>query len=53
MGIATIGKKDSSWQQMFYKETIGKLRPRFVVPLHWDDFSHSLSDNLVMLPKVY
>lgn len=51
VGISAISKQTRDWQNQFYEQTIGKLNPQVVVPLHWDDFTKPLSDKLVMLPK--
>jgi len=51
MGIATVAKQEKSWQNKFYEQTVGKLKPALVIPLHWDDFFHPVSENLVMLPR--
>ena len=40
-----------SWQQKFYEQTVGKLKPQVLIPLHRDNFFQPLSENLVMLPR--
>jgi L-ascorbate metabolism protein UlaG (beta-lactamase superfamily) len=51
IGIATIGKQTADWQKAFYEQTIGKLKPKLLIPLHWDDFFKPISENLDMLPR--
>lgn len=51
IGIATITKQTVEWQNAYYEQTVGKLKPTIVVPIHWDDFFHPISGDLVMLPK--
>lgn len=51
LGIGTVGKRDAAFQDKYYAETIGKLKPKLVLPLHWDNFFHPVSDHLVMLPR--
>ncbi len=51
MGIPTVGKKEVAWQNKFYKQTVGKLKPKLLVPIHWDEFMKPLSKDLVMLPN--
>jgi len=51
LGIATIAKQPQAWQDSFYSQTVGALKPSIVIPLHWDDFMHPISENLVMLPR--
>ena len=50
LGIATLGLQDSVWRDTFYQQTVGKLRPRLVLPLHWDDFFQPVTDSLPLLP---
>jgi L-ascorbate metabolism protein UlaG (beta-lactamase superfamily) len=52
IGIATVTYHPESWQEMYYGQTVGKLKPGLVIPLHWDDFFEPISDNLVMLPRL-
>jgi len=51
IGIATVTKYPSEWQNSYYQQTIGALKPATVVPLHWDDFFHPVSEHLVMFPR--
>jgi len=51
LGIATISNQDSLWKEKFYEQNVGKLKPKILIPLHWDNFFQPLSDNLVMLPR--
>lgn len=51
VGIATLNKHDSAWQNEFYTQTVGRLKPNLVIPVHWDDFMQPLSESLVMLPR--
>lgn len=52
IGIATIGKQPEKWQNDFYQQTIGTLKPSKVIPIHWDNFWKPISDKLVMLPRI-
>ena len=51
LGCATFGKQEKSWQNAYYNQTVGELKPQIVIPIHWDDFFRPLSENLVMLPR--
>jgi L-ascorbate metabolism protein UlaG (beta-lactamase superfamily) len=51
LGIATISNQDSLWKEKFYEQNVGKLKPKILIPLHWDNFFQPLSENLVMLPQ--
>jgi L-ascorbate metabolism protein UlaG (beta-lactamase superfamily) len=52
IGTATVAGQPASWQDAYYEQTIGKLKPALVIPLHWDDFFEPVSDHLVMLPRM-
>ncbi len=52
LGVACIGKQDSTFRDNYYNETIGKLKPMIVVPIHWDNFFKPLSPKLKALPKI-
>ncbi|MBA4853689.1 MBL fold metallo-hydrolase [Emticicia sp. BO119] len=51
LGIGTIGTKEPAWQNKYYEQTIGKLKPKLLVPLHWDDFTKPINQHLDMLPR--
>ena len=51
LGIGTIGTKEPAWQNKYYEQTIGKLKPKILVPLHWDDFTKPIDGHLDMLPR--
>jgi L-ascorbate metabolism protein UlaG (beta-lactamase superfamily) len=51
IGIATITKQTLDWQDKFYEQTVGTLKPTLVIPLHWDNFFRPISEHLVMLPR--
>lgn len=51
IGIATITNHPEEWQHEFYKHTLRALKPQVVVPVHWDDFFKTDTENLVMLPR--
>jgi len=52
LGTATVAGRPASWPEKYYEQTIGKLKPSLLVPLHWDDFFEPLSSNLEMLPRL-
>lgn len=47
-----FGKQKPEFQQAFYDETVGKVRPKRVIPIHWDNFFQPLSDHLEAMPQV-
>lgn len=52
LGTAMLGKQQPEFQQQFYDETVGKIHPQLVIPIHWDNFFLPLSEHLVALPWV-
>lgn len=51
LGIGTIGTKEPAWQNQYYEQTVGRLHPKLIVPLHWDDFTKPINGHLDMLPR--
>lgn len=51
LGIGVLGKQESTFQHTYYEQTVGKVQPKLIIPIHWDDFNQPLTDNLVALPK--
>ncbi len=50
IGVGTINKKSKAWRENYYKQTVGKLDPELVIPIHWDNFFRPVSQNLSLLP---
>lgn len=50
LGDTTLSKASQNEQISFFTETIEKVKPRMVVPLHWDNFTRSLALNTSYLP---
>ena len=38
LGVAGLAKADARTEERFFAETVDKVRPRLVIPLHWDNF---------------
>ena len=36
---------------MYYEQTVRKVQPKLVIPIHWDDFTKPLTDTLEAMPK--
>ncbi|WP_175470629.1 MBL fold metallo-hydrolase [Pedobacter hartonius] len=52
LAVGTLGKRDSVFMNNYYQETVAILKPKIVVPIHWDNFLQPLSDHLEMMPRV-
>ncbi len=42
LGIGGLGKEDAAFRETFYRETVGYVRPKRVIPVHWDNFFRPL-----------
>ena len=38
LGIGGLGKEDEPFHETFYRETVGYVQPKRVIPVHWDNF---------------
>lgn len=52
LGIGTMAKWPEDKIETFYNETIDKVKPRKVIPLHWDDFFSSLDKPVKNMPRI-
>ncbi len=46
LGAAGLGKQDKAFRDFYYQQTVGTVKPKLVVPVHWDDFFEPLTDKL-------
>ncbi|MEB2302352.1 MBL fold metallo-hydrolase [Lysinibacillus xylanilyticus] len=51
LGIGVLGAQDQDFQNMYYEQTVQKVHPKLIIPIHWDDFNKPLTDTLEALPK--
>src|SRR5205085_480990 len=49
LGVGFLGRRNAAERDTFYTETVGRVQPRLVIPVHWDDFFEPLSDHLPAL----
>ena len=52
LGIGTMGKASEEKIRVFYRETIDKVQPKTVVPIHWDNFFSPLDKPIKGMPRV-
>ena len=38
LGISGLGKEDEAFHDAFYREMVGYVQPKRVIPVHWDNF---------------
>lgn len=47
LGTAGLGIQTEGFRKTYYEQTIAKIRPKLVIPIHWDNFFLPLSERLV------
>ena len=52
LGVAGLQKADPEMERRFFEETIGKLRPQLVIPVHWDNFFSPLTKPVRGMPRL-
>jgi hypothetical protein len=50
LGTGTLANQPDEFQNSYYDQTVARLRPRLVIPIHWDNFFLPLSDRLAPAP---
>jgi L-ascorbate metabolism protein UlaG (beta-lactamase superfamily) len=53
LGVAGLGTREPEYTERYLAEVVDAVRPRLVVPIHWDDFSRPLTEPLVPLPRFF
>ncbi len=51
LGVAGLQKADADTERVFFEETVGKLEPKLVIPVHWDNFFSPLTRPVVGMPR--
>lgn len=46
LGVGGLGTQTDEHRKALYAETVAKVRPKLVVPIHWDNFFLPLGDRL-------
>lgn len=52
LGIGTMDKASGETIETFFAETLDKVRPQKVIPLHWDDFFTPLDRPIKNMPRI-
>ncbi|MBE5807035.1 MAG: MBL fold metallo-hydrolase [Clostridiales bacterium] len=52
LGTAGLQKADANTEAAFFRETVDKLRPKLVIPLHWDNFFSPLTKPARGMPRL-
>ena len=51
LGIAGLAKADAETEARFFAETVEKVRPKLVIPIHWDNFFSPLDRPATGMPR--
>ncbi|MBX9694921.1 MAG: MBL fold metallo-hydrolase [Cyanobacteria bacterium] len=46
LSVGQLGRQNREFQNNYYDQTVGKVKPHLVIPVHWDNFFQPLSDHL-------
>ncbi len=52
LGVAGLAKADAETERMFFAETVEKVKPKLVIPLHWDNFFSRLDRPVTGMPGI-
>lgn len=50
LGVAGLQKADAEMEKRFFAETVGRLSPKLVIPIHWDNFFSPLTKPVTGMP---
>ncbi|MES2070462.1 MAG: MBL fold metallo-hydrolase [Pseudomonadota bacterium] len=50
LGVGTLGMQPASFRQAYWQQVVQAVGARRVFPIHWDDFTRPLGQDLVALP---
>ena len=51
LGVAGLQRADKQTEEKFFFETIDKLEPKLVIPIHWDNFFSPLNKPIEAMPR--
>ncbi|MEM0960932.1 MAG: MBL fold metallo-hydrolase [Bacteroidota bacterium] len=52
LGIGGLGKASPEHRDALYDEVVCTLAPRWIIPIHWDDFARPLFEPLRAMPRL-
>lgn len=52
LGVAGLGRADRETERNFFRETVAKVKPELVIPVHWDNFFSPLDRPAKGMPGV-
>lgn len=51
LGVAGLAKADEATEKKFFEETVEKVKPELIIPLHWDNFFSRLDEPIIGMPS--
>lgn len=52
LGVAGLAKADEETEKTFFEETVEKVKPKLIIPIHWDNFFAKLDRPIVGMPSL-
>ncbi|MBQ8108729.1 MAG: MBL fold metallo-hydrolase [Clostridia bacterium] len=52
LGVAGLAKADEETQRRFFAETVEKVGPKLIIPIHWDNFFSRLDRPVRGMPRL-
>jgi L-ascorbate metabolism protein UlaG (beta-lactamase superfamily) len=52
LGIGQLGNQDDAYRELYWQQVVAAVRPRRIIPIHWDDFWLPLDQPLVPFPRL-
>lgn len=53
LGVAGLSRKDDAYSEAYWREVVQAVRPKRIVPIHWDDFTRPLEEPLLPFPRFF
>lgn len=52
LGVGGLSQMDDEYRAAYFREVVARMRPRWVVPIHYDDFSRPLGQPILAMPRL-
>ncbi len=52
LGVGRLGKENEDFRRLYFQQTVARLCPELVVPMHWDNFFRDLKHELRFAPRL-
>lgn len=53
LSIAGLARQDEAFAEAYWRETVATVGAKRVVPIHWDNFTTELTDDLRPMPRLF